>query len=219
MPAPTGDVSGARGAFTATLTKTGRARPSRGMSFSGLTGNAVAAHIHQGATGTPGTVVLALCGPCQSPMSGTGDLHRGGARRAPSGRRLRERPHPDERGGRDPRTARHHRDLRDKLSARQERPEPKGNVRRATGTFTATVTKSGTAGKIAWRLRFSGLTGRAAAAHIHIGREGKPARRRAAAPRRAVDGARGTANLTPAVLARRERARVCEHRTRREPGR
>ena len=79
-------------------------------------------------------------------------------------------------------------------------PKPKGNVRRATGNFTATVTKSGTTGTIAWRLRFSGLTGRAAAAHIHIGQRGKagPVAVTLCGPCR--NGARGTAKLTAAVL-------------------
>jgi hypothetical protein len=94
------------------------------------------------------------------------------------------------------------------LNARQERPKPKGNVRRATGTFTATVTKPGTTGTIAWRLRFSGLTGRALAAHIHIGQRGKagPVAVPLCGPCR--NGARGTANLTAAGLAALENGRA-----------
>ena len=59
------------------------------------------------------------------------------------------------------------------LNARQEVPKPKGNANRTRGTFNATVTKTGTTGSVAWRLSFSKLTGRASAAHIHIGAAGR----------------------------------------------
>ena len=45
VPAPSGNVSGARGVFTATVTASGSI--SWRLTFDGLTGNAVAAHIHQ----------------------------------------------------------------------------------------------------------------------------------------------------------------------------
>ena len=54
-----------------------------------------------------------------------------------------------------------------RLAARSETPRPKGAVR-ATGLFTATMTGS----SLAWRLSFARLTGKALAAHIHIGRPG-----------------------------------------------
>jgi CHRD domain len=54
-----------------------------------------------------------------------------------------------------------------KLSTRAERPAPKGGAS-ATGVFLATLKGS----SLSWRLTFSHLTGRAAAAHIHIGRIG-----------------------------------------------
>ena len=75
VPSPTGAVSSAGGTFSASVTRseTG-ASVSWQLSFSGLTGNAIAAHIHTGAVGSPGPVVLALCGPCSSPASGTGAL-------------------------------------------------------------------------------------------------------------------------------------------------
>jgi hypothetical protein len=94
------------------------------------------------------------------------------------------------------------------LNARQERPKPKGNVRRATGGFNATITKLGTTGTIAWRLTFSGLTGRATAAHIHIGQRGKagPVAVSLCGPCR--NGARGTSNLTAAVLRTLETGRA-----------
>ena len=60
------------------------------------------------------------------------------------------------------------------LRASQERPKPKGNVRRAHGAFTATISRTGTTGVIVWRLTFSKLSGRAIAAHIHSGARGVP---------------------------------------------
>jgi hypothetical protein len=60
------------------------------------------------------------------------------------------------------------------LSARQEVPAPKGVGAGATGRFVATLVRKGTGGTLAWRLTFSGLTGKAGAAHIHLGRTGRP---------------------------------------------
>jgi hypothetical protein len=90
--------------------------------------------------------------------------------------------------------------IRTTLRAAQERPRPKGKVRRAQGTFTATVTKSGDSGVINWRLTFSKLTGRAVAAHIHSGARGKagPVIVPLCAPCR--NGARGRATVDASVL-------------------
>ena len=41
------------------------------LTFKGLTGPAAAAHIHVGAKGKSGNVLIALCGPCKSGISGT----------------------------------------------------------------------------------------------------------------------------------------------------
>ena len=209
VPAPTGEVSGARGAFTATVTK-GAAGASVAwqLSFSGLTGNAVAAHIHQGAPGSPGTVVLALCGPCQSPMSGTGDLTQAALDALEAGNAYVNVHTPTNGAGEIRGQLTTTAGITTSLNARQERPKPKGSVGRATGTFTATVAKLGTTGKIAWRLRFSKLTGRALAAHIHIGQRGKagPVAVPLCGPCR--NGARGTANLTAAGLKALENGRA-----------
>jgi CHRD domain len=209
VPAPSGDVSGAQGAFSATVSKSDSgASVSWQLSFSGLTGTAVAAHIHQAATGSPGPVVLALCGPCQSPLSGTGSLTQAAldAIEAGNGYVNVHTPTngPGEIRGQLATTAA----ISTTLNARQERPRPKGNVRRATGTFTATVTKLGTTGTMPWRLRFSGLTGRAVAAHIHIGSRGRagPVAVSLCGPCRS--GARGTANLNAAVLTALEAGRA-----------
>ena len=209
VPAPTGDVSGARGAFTATVTKAGTgASVAWRLSFSGLTGDAVAAHIHQAATGSAGAVVLALCGPCQSPMSGTGNLPQAALDALEAGNAYVNVHTPTNGAGEIRGQLATTASITTSLNARQERPKPTGNVRRATGTFTATVTKSGTTGSLAWRLRFSGLTGRAAAAHIHIGQRGKagPVAVPLCGPCR--NGARGTANVTAAGLGALENGRA-----------
>lgn len=73
VPAPAG-ASG-KGSFSghykenaagATLTWT--------LSFSGLTGAAVAAHIHLGKPGKAGAVLVPLCGPCKNGQTGTATI-------------------------------------------------------------------------------------------------------------------------------------------------
>jgi hypothetical protein len=54
-----------------------------------------------------------------------------------------------------------------KLAPRSEVPRPKG-ASLATGAFAATLTGS----SLSWRLSFSRLTGKALAAHVHLGRRG-----------------------------------------------
>ena len=41
------------------------------LTFAKLTGAATAAHIHLGAIGKAGNVVIPICAPCKSPVSGT----------------------------------------------------------------------------------------------------------------------------------------------------
>ena len=175
VPAPTGDVSGARGTFTATATKSGTGAALRWqLTFSGLTGPANAAHIHTGARGQAGPVSVPLCGPCSSGASGNATvsstvlaaLQTGGAY---------ANVHTGRNGAGEIRgqisvlaT------VRGALSARQEVPRPKGTLRGVRGTFTGTLTKSGTTARLVWRLTFARLTGPAVAAHIHIARRGRP---------------------------------------------
>jgi hypothetical protein len=59
------------------------------------------------------------------------------------------------------------------LDAAQEVPAASGDVGGARGTFTATVTGSGAGATLVWRLTFSGLTGDAGAAHIHVAARGE----------------------------------------------
>ena len=209
VPSPSGDVSAARGTFTATVTRSDTgASISWQLAFSGLTGNAGAAHIHVAATGTPGPVVLALCGPCQSPLSGTGNITDATLAAIESGNAYVNVHTATNAAGEIRGQLGVTAPITTSLNSRQERPKPKGNVKRATGTFTATVTKSGTTGTIVWRLRFANLTGRAAAAHIHIGQSGRagPVAVSLCGPCRS--GVRGTSNLTRAVLTALEAGRA-----------
>ena len=61
----------AKGVFTATVTESGTTRTiSWKLAFSGLSGKAVAAHVHRGKAGASGGVLLPLCGPCTSGQKG-----------------------------------------------------------------------------------------------------------------------------------------------------
>ena len=61
----------AHGTFTGTLVGT---KLTWKLTFAKLTGPATAAHIHLGAMGKAGNVVVPLCGPCKSPMTGTATI-------------------------------------------------------------------------------------------------------------------------------------------------
>jgi hypothetical protein len=73
VPKPTGTRVGAKGTFTATTVELAndRARLTWRLTFSKLTGPAVAAHIHIGKPGKAGNVMVALCGPCKNGKRGT----------------------------------------------------------------------------------------------------------------------------------------------------
>ena len=175
VPTPKGDVGGASGTFTGTLTKSNSgASLAWQLSFTGLSGNAIAAHIHIADRGKPGPVVVPLCAPCTSGASGTANvtptiLEAIEGDRAYVNVHTPTNPAGEIRGQLSPVAA-----VRIGLRASQERPKPKGNVKRARGTFTAAVAKTGSTGVITWRLTFSRLTGKAIAAHIHSGRRGVP---------------------------------------------
>jgi hypothetical protein len=57
-----------KGTFTGTITG-GKLKFT--LKFSHLTGAATAAHIHMGAKGVSGPVLVPLCGPCKSTVTGT----------------------------------------------------------------------------------------------------------------------------------------------------
>jgi hypothetical protein len=67
-PPVKGAKPGASGTFKATLTGT---KLKWTLTYTHLTGPAVAAHIHLGAKGKNGIALVALCAPCKSPISGT----------------------------------------------------------------------------------------------------------------------------------------------------
>jgi hypothetical protein len=75
VPKPTGVSAGARGTFSAGLTRksTGGTLAWK-LTFRGLTGRANAAHIHLAKPGVAGPVAVALCGPCRSGVRGTANL-------------------------------------------------------------------------------------------------------------------------------------------------
>lgn len=68
VPHPKGTMTAAAGTFTATLTGTTLKWK---LTYTHLTGPVGAAHIHLGARGKNGIALVALCGPCKSPISGT----------------------------------------------------------------------------------------------------------------------------------------------------
>jgi hypothetical protein len=209
IPTPKGDVGNARGTFTATLTKSGTgAELSWKLEFSGLSGNAIAAHIHVAAPGVAGPVRVPLCAPCSSGVTGTATIAADVLDAILNGRAYVNVHTPTNPAG----------EIRDQvgvaaavkttLRAAQERPKPKGKLAKAKGTFTATVTRTGTSGVITWRLTFSKLSGRAIAAHIHSGARGKagPVIVPLCAPCRS--GARGRATVSESVLDALESGRT-----------
>jgi hypothetical protein len=219
VPAPTGDVSAARGAFTATASQDGTgAGLTWSMTFDGLTGPATAAHIHVAPRGQPGAVVVPLCAPCTSPASGTATVDAATLAAIQTGGAYvnvhTDRNRAGEIRGQVGITAA----LRSALTSRQEVPKPKGNVRRATGAFVGTVTKEGTAGAVTWRLTFSRLTGPAVAAHIHVGRAGRAGPVAVALCGPCRNGQRGSAIVNAATLAALEAGRgYVNIHTRRNP--
>jgi hypothetical protein len=71
VPKPKG-AANAHGSFTGTYVenKTGATLKWK-LTFAGLTGPALQAHIHQGKPGVSGNVLVPLCAPCHSGMTGT----------------------------------------------------------------------------------------------------------------------------------------------------
>jgi hypothetical protein len=201
VPTPKGDVSSARGTFTATLTKsaTGAVMAWK-LEFSNLSGNAIAAHVHVAAPGVAGPVRVPLCAPCTSGVTGTANIDAAVLDAIQSGNAYVNVHTPTNPAG----------EIRDQvaivatakttLHASQERPKPKGNVRRAHGTFTATITRTGTSGVITWRLTFAKLTGPAVAAHIHSGARGQAGAVIVPLCAPCRSGARGRATVDASVL-------------------
>jgi hypothetical protein len=81
-----------------------------------------------------------------------------------------------------------------RLDAAQEVPKPRGGAA-ARGSFAGGLVRSSTGGSLSWRLTFEGLSGRATASHIHLGRRGKPGAVAVPLCGPCRSGARGTATL------------------------
>jgi hypothetical protein len=76
VPTPTGVPVGAVGLFTGKAVEldNDKAKITWRLTFSKLSGQAAAAHIHVGKPGKAGAVMLALCGPCKSGQRGSGSV-------------------------------------------------------------------------------------------------------------------------------------------------
>jgi Cu/Zn superoxide dismutase len=208
-PTPKGDVSNARGTFTGTLTKSATgAELSWRLEFSNLSGNAIAAHIHVAPRGTAGPVRVPLCAPCTSGATGTSVITADVLDAILNDRAYVNVHTPTNPAGEIRDQVAVVASVRTTLRASQERPKPKGNVRRAQGTFTATITKSGSSAVISWRLTFRKLTGRAIAAHIHSGARGKPGPVIVSLCAPCRSGARGRATVNASVLSALESGRT-----------
>ena len=72
IPRPKGKVGRAFGVFRGDVTKSGTtALLEWKLTFARLTGRVIGAHIHRGAPGTTGRIVVPLCGPCKSGVQKT----------------------------------------------------------------------------------------------------------------------------------------------------
>jgi hypothetical protein len=64
--------AGAAGSFAAKSTESGSTITFRWtLRFHGLSGKAMAAHVHLGKKGKAGAVIVPLCGPCKNGQTGT----------------------------------------------------------------------------------------------------------------------------------------------------
>jgi Cu/Zn superoxide dismutase len=200
-PTPKGEVASARGSFTGTLTKSDSGTALNWqLSFGSLTGDAIAAHIHIADRGIAGPVVVPLCSPCTSGATGTANINATVLEAIQNDRayvnvHTKTNPAGEIRGQVSPAAT-----LKTSLRASQERPKPKGSVRRARGTFTVTITKQGSSAVLVWQLTFNRLTGKAIAAHIHSGARGKPGPVIVPLCAPCRSGARGRATVNASVL-------------------
>jgi CHRD domain len=81
-----------------------------------------------------------------------------------------------------------------RLDVAQEVPKPRAGAG-ARGTFAGGLVRSGAGGRLSWRLTFQGLSGRAVASHVHLGRRGKAGAVSVALCGPCRSGARGTASV------------------------
>jgi hypothetical protein len=72
VPKAVGAPTTAGGAFVATVRENGSVRTvTWKLTYAHLSGAGFAAHIHRGAPGKAGPVIVSLCGPCHSGQTGT----------------------------------------------------------------------------------------------------------------------------------------------------
>jgi len=172
-PAPKGVGAGAGGTFSAVITKAnGKSTIAWTLRFSGLTGPALAAHIHTGNPGQAGPVSLPLCGPCPAVSRGTKPLDAKLAAAVEAGGtyvnvHTKANPGGEIRG----QLAQSHA-LAAGLVAANETPTPQNVPAEAKGNFSALVIDTKPRPILTWSLDFSGLSGPALAAHIHVGKPG-----------------------------------------------
>lgn len=88
VPEPQGVPTGATGLFrgTAVELENDRVRLAWRLTFSSLSGRALAAHIHVGRAGRAGGVMVALCGPCRNGQRGTTSVSHSQLRTIRAGR-------------------------------------------------------------------------------------------------------------------------------------
>jgi hypothetical protein len=76
VPKPVG-APNAKGSFTGTYVEnTKGAKLTWKLSYAGLTGDAMQAHIHRGKPGVSGPITVPLCGPCTSGMTGSAQISK-----------------------------------------------------------------------------------------------------------------------------------------------
>lgn len=194
VPAPDGAVSGARGTFAGSVTGGANPRLTYTLSFSGLTGDAVQAHVHLGKPGVAGPVAVALCGPCTSGTKASVEIDKSVRAALLNGTayvnvHTAANPAGEVRGQVGVLVSA-------TLGARQEVPAPAGAAD-ARGSFTGRLIGS----KISWSLTFRDLTGPALQAHIHLGAPGKAGAVAVSLCGPCRAGSRGTATLAAPKLA------------------
>ena len=208
VPAPSGDVADARGTFTAAATKSGTGASLQWrLTFTNLSGAAVAAHLHTGARGVAGPVSLALCGPCTSGVTGTSQIDAALLSAIQSDGAYANVHTPANPRGEIRAQVTSLASVRVVLNAGQEVPKPKG-APLAAGRFTVTAVKTGSSAVLTWRLTFAKLTGRAVAAHIHTGRRGVAGPVVVALCGPCRSGATGRATVNATTLAALESGRT-----------
>ena len=81
------------------------------------------------------------------------------------------------------------------IDVAQETPRPSGVPANARGTFSGSLVRTASGGRLTWRLTFQRVSGPATAAHIHLGARGKAGAAAVALCGPCRPGARGTATL------------------------